>query len=113
MYGTENLEKLVDIGFKIPKQIGESAKDGFNFFPEVLDFTDEFMDLIKVAKSWKDIVAEWQDRTEEEMQALYEKFQIKYDIPNDEVEAWVEDAVGIAIRVINLATRFKNRQKPA
>lgn len=107
MLGTENLKKLIDLGFAVPKQIAESLTDGWQI-TDIFSFTDEALELVRVARSWKDIVAEFKDLDENERIELHTHFAAKFDLPNDQVEEFVEDALMHGVITVRMVERFKD-----
>lgn len=110
LLGIDNLKKLIEVGFSVPKQIAESSSDGWQY-TDAFSFLDEAMDLIKLVKSWKEIVAEFKDLSPEERVVLHNHFATKFDIPNDQKEAWVEDALMHGIITVRMVERFKELKK--
>lgn len=105
--GVTNIKKLINIGFAFPKQISISLENGWQMM-DALDFTDELFELVSVARSWKDIVAEWKDGIDEQERLdLHQHFSEKFDIPNDEVELWIEDAIMHGVITVRMVERFK------
>lgn len=110
MLGTDNLKKLIDLGLSVPKQLSVSLADGFQF-TDVFSFSDEVVELVRVVRSWKDVIAELHDLDQAERDELHAYFADKFDLPNDEVEHFVEDALAWAVTTIRLYERFRALKK--
>lgn len=106
LLGIENLKKLIQAGLAIPKQIAESSADGWQF-TDAFSFIDEGMAVVAVARSIKDIMAELKDLSEEERNELNSYFSALFDIPNDKVEKYIEDALLWGTITVRLVTGFK------
>lgn len=108
--GIGNLKNLVDVAMSIPKQIADSSADGWQW-TDAFSFTDEAFAVVRVGKTWKEIAAEIKDLDETERQELYTYFKEKFDIPDDQLEVWIEDAIEWAVITIKQIERFKALKK--
>lgn len=108
MLGTENLKKLITVGLEVPSVIAEITKDGKVTFFELFNILPIATELISVVKSYKQIADEFADLDDTEREELHTYFAEKFDIPNDKVEEFVEDALGVAFSLISLVARFKD-----
>lgn len=104
--GIENLKKLIKAGCDVPKQIAKSGADGWQW-TDGAAFIDEAFQIISVAKSFDDIIAEKNDLDEAETQQLKDYVLEEFDIPNDEAEDFIEDALMWGFSTISLVSRFK------
>lgn len=110
--GTENLKKLIKFGLDITKQIAEALKDGKVSTAEIFSFLPQLMQVPGVVKSWPDIVAEFKDLSTEDRADLHTYFAGEFDIPNDKVEVFIENALLQAISLIKLVEEFKALKPP-
>lgn len=110
--GTDNLKKLITLGLKITKQIQASLEDKKFQLIELVNFIDELMLVPGVVSSWEDIKAEWQDLEEEERVELHDHFALEFDIPNDKVEAFIENALLQGVSLIALVEQWKDLKNP-
>jgi hypothetical protein len=112
MLGVENLKKLITVGLEVPKVIADITADGKVTFIELFNVLPIATDLIGVVKSYKEIAAEFADLDDTEREELHTFFADKFDIPNDAIEAYVEDALQVAFNLISLVARFKTLKNP-
>jgi hypothetical protein len=104
--GIENIKKLVKFTGDLTKQIAESTSDGWQW-TDLLAFIDDAAAVPGIGKAWPDIKAEFDDLEPEERTELQEYFVQEFDIPNDKVEAFIENALMNAISLIALVEQFK------
>ena len=107
LFGIENLKRLVRLGCAIPKQIAISSEDGWQIY-DIAAFFDEVADLIGVVRNIKAITDEWKDLSEDERLDLFSYVKQEFDIADDKVEEFVEDALVWAASTLSLISRFKS-----
>lgn len=105
-FGIDNLKKIISFGCDLTKQINSALADGWQW-TDAFSFVDEIAALPGVIKSIPAIKQELSELSEEEKTELNAYIKEKFDIPNDKVEAFVEDALSIAISVVSLVTKWK------
>lgn len=110
MLGIENLKKLVKFPLDLTKQIAESTSDGWQF-TDLFAFVDEIAAVPGIVKSWKDVVGELKDLDPAERQELHAFVVTEFDIPNDKVEVFVENALLNVVSMIALYEQFKAIKK--
>lgn len=110
MFGIENLKKLVGFGCDLAKQIASSLSDGWQW-TDAFSFVDEIAAIPGVVKSFPAIKQELTDLSAEERAELHTFVVEKFDIPNDKVEAFIENALGVAINIVALVEQFKSLKK--
>lgn len=104
--GIENLKKLVKFPLDLTKQIASSTSDGWQI-TDLFAFVDELAAIPGIVKSWKDIQAELKDLDGDERKMLYDFVVTEFDIPNDKVELFVENALLNVVSLIALYEQFK------
>lgn len=107
--GIENLKKAVKFAIDLAMQIAAIKK--FKLI-SIFSFIDELLELGGVITSWKEIIAEFKDLDIAERQLVYDYVREEFDIPNDQVEVWVEEALGVALNILSLVERAKLLKKP-
>lgn len=107
-FGIENLKKAFKLGFDFTKQVAVSGADGWQF-TDGFSFVDELSQMPAVFKSGKDILNEIKDLDLEEKEELYAWIVAEFDIPNDEVEAWIEDILNLILTIVSLVNRHKKK----
>lgn len=106
MYGIEALKKMVKFACDLTKQINSSLADGWQW-TDAISFVDEISAIPGVVKSFPAIKQELADLTPEEREELHAYIVAEFDIPNDSVEAFVENALGVAINIVALVEQWK------
>jgi hypothetical protein len=110
LLGIENLKKMVKLSLDLTEQIANSTADGWQW-TDTLSFIDELAAIPGVVKSWKDVSLELKDLSPEEREELYTYVVDEFDLPNDKVELFVENALLQAISLISLVEQFKELKK--
>lgn len=106
--GIDNLKKFVHFGLDLAEQIAKTTGKKWNFLM-ALDFVDEVAAIPGVVKSWPAVLTEIKDLDDDERKQLHEYVQEEFDIPNERVEEVVEDSLVLVISMVNLVTKFKNK----
>jgi hypothetical protein len=106
--GTENLKKLIDFSLGLAEKLAEDLKDKKISIAELVGFLPELIQIPGIVKSFPDIAAEFKDLDATERQELVDYFAEKFDIPDDKIEAFVENALSQAVSLISLVQQFKD-----
>ncbi len=108
-YGTESLKAAIDIAISFPIQAAKTIKGKFKLI-HILAFIDEFRGLAEVVADREMVVKEFKDLTEDERQELIAHAKETFDLPNEDVEAFVEYGlmwVNSTVTLIQLAKGLK------
>jgi hypothetical protein len=108
MLGIENIKNAVKFVIDFHLQISETKKFRLT---SIFNFVDELLQLGTVITNWKVIIEEFKDFTPAERQEVYEYAKQQFDIPDDEVEVWVEDVLNWLLYTISLVERAKALRK--
>ena len=106
LLGIDNLKKLVKFSCDLTKQINTSGADGWSW-SDGLSFLDEAMQIPGIAKSFPEISKEITDLSAAEREELSEYLQDEFDIPNDEIEAAIENSVMQVLSLVALVQMWK------
>jgi hypothetical protein len=106
MLGVENLKKLVKFPLDLTKQITDSTADGWQI-TDLFSFVDELSTIPGIVKNWKETVAELKELDALERAELHAYVVTEFDIPNDKVEVFVENALLNVVSLIALYEQFK------
>jgi hypothetical protein len=106
--GIENLKLVVGFACDFTKQIAEVLEDDKFQWHEAAQFFDEALRIPGVVRSIPEVKKELADLSEEERTELYNHFAEKFDIPNDKVEVFIENAVAWTLATLALVQEFKN-----
>jgi len=106
MYGVENLKKAVGFGLNLTEQIEKAGRDGFTW-TDFLGFIDEIFQIPGIIANGDEIGRELKDLTEAEKEELISYAVAEFDIPNDKVEAIVEDALKLAFTVVAMVVKWR------
>lgn len=109
--GVNDLKKLVKFPLDLTKQIAESTADGWQF-TDLFAFVDELATVPGIVKNWKNAVAELKELDTADRQELYDFVVAEFDIPNEKVEKFVENALLNVVSLIALYEEFKALKKP-
>lgn len=108
MLGIEHLKQGLKFVFDFTSQVAQTKK--FKLVT-IFSFIDDLIALGGVIVSWKDIIAEFKDLDDAEKQQLYQYVKDEFDIPNDKVEAFVENAFTWLMSTIELVEQAKGLKK--
>jgi hypothetical protein len=106
MYGVENLKKAVGFGLNLTEQIEKAGRDGLTW-TDFLGFIDEIFQIPGIIANGDEIGRELKDLTEAEKEELISYAVAEFDIPNDKVEAIVEDALKLAFTVVAMVVKWR------
>lgn len=106
-YGVENLKKFLKFACDLTKQIATSTADGWQW-TDALSFIDEAAAIPGVVKNFGAIKQELSELSPSEREELHAYLVEEFDIPNDQVEAWVEEAIGVVINLVSLVEKWKS-----
>lgn len=101
-----NLKKLISFTLSFTKQLSESLADGLQW-RDVIAFFDEMTQIPGLVRSWEEIKAELSNVSQAEKDELNRFIAATYDIPNEEVEVFTENALMAAVSLVALYTSFK------
>lgn len=105
--GIINLKKIIKFALDLTKNISTALADGKVSTAEIFGFLPELMQVPGIVKSWKDIAGEFKDLTPAERTELHAYVVANFDIPNDKVKLFIENALLNAISLITLVEEFK------
>lgn len=107
LHGIETLKKAVHLAIAIPVQAVKTIKGRFQVW-DLLAFIDEFRELTEVIKERKQIGVELKDLSPEERTELNAFIKDEFDIPNDKIESFAENALDWAESTVTLLEEAKN-----
>lgn len=109
--GVENLKRLVKFGCDVTKQLSDSLADGYQW-TDLLSLVDELSQIPGVVQSLPQVKAELADLSPAERTELHAYLVEEFDLPNDKVEAFVENSVAFAISALALVEQWKDLKTP-
>lgn len=109
-YGIESLKAAVDIAISFPMQAAKTIKGKFKLI-YLLAFLDEGRMLAEVIGDRDNIMKEFKDLTPEERAELVEHAKAEFDLPDDVVEVFVENALLWGVSTITLISEAKKLKK--
>lgn len=102
-FGVKNFLKVSDLVFECGNVVGMALEDGkisTNDFGLVFNLIDEVSALSSV--DWSELKNEVMDFDPSEVKEIEEHFKAKFDIPQDEIEAKVENIVDVVIKFVEV-----------
>lgn len=109
-YGIESLKAAVDVAISFPMQAAKTIKGKFKLI-YVLAFIDEFRELAEVVADREMIVNEFKDLSPDERLAIVAHAKEKFDLPDDKVELFVENALSLGVALVTLINEAKALRK--
>jgi hypothetical protein len=104
--GTEDLEEAVDFAFNLADAVESSLEDGKISLTDAPKFLKTFMSSAKAIEGINNIPVEIGDLDEFELARIVDKVKARFDITDDILEIYVEDAfghaVGLAVAIANI-----------
>lgn len=110
MAGIESLKAAVSVAISFPIQAAKTIKNKFKIW-DLLAFADEFKELAIVIADKDSVVEEYKDLTKEERLELLEYAKDEFDIPDDTVEVFVENALTWVDSTLTLFNEAKKLRK--
>ena len=102
MYDTHNMEELMLFVCRFVKGIVKTAEDGKFQFIELTNFIGAAQAIPAAIEGLNDIPEEFKDLSEEEQAELVQYVADEFDLDNDVVEEWIEDAFKVALDLAKL-----------
>lgn len=109
--GVENLKRLVKFGCDVTKQLSDSLSDGYQW-TDLLSLVDELSQIPGVVQSLPQVKAELADLSPAERTELHGYLVQEFDIPNDDVEAFIENALSFVLSALALVEQWKALKTP-
>ena len=110
MLGIENLKRALKFINDFTMQVAATKKFRLT---SIFSFIDDLFALGGVITEWKNIVAEYRDLDEAEKAQIVQFVKDEFDIPNDEVEAFIEDAFQWLLSTIAMVERARRLKAAA
>lgn len=108
--GIDTLKKAVHLSIAIPFQAVKTIKNKFQIW-DLVAFVDEFKELTEVIKERKQIGIELKDLSSSERIELKASIKEDFDIPNEKLETFIENALDWADSTITLYEEIKALKK--
>lgn len=105
----DKLKAAIKFGIDLGQQIKEANKDGWQW-TDSLGFIDDAAKVPGVIKSGPEMLLELKDLSDVEREELKVYVQTEFDIPNDDLEFVIEDALNISFSIVSLITRIPKRK---
>ncbi len=102
----KNIIEVCEFGFSLQKSIHSALEDGKVTIWDTPKFVSTFTKLGPAINDVKLVPTEID--TDEERALVLEYFKGEFDLPNDELEALIEDTLAEVNRLLELASRWKN-----
>lgn len=104
--GTQDLEEAIDFAFNLADAVESSLEDGKISLTDAPKFLKTFMSSAKAIEGINNIPAEIGDLDEEELERIVAKVKERFDIDDDTLEVYIEDAfehaVGLAVAIAQI-----------
>ena len=101
--GIDELKDVVAFGAELGNAIGKSLEDGKITLTDAVNFVPALTSMPAALSGFGDVKKELDDLDAQEKEQLISYFQSKFDIPQEKTEAFIEDALKIAITVYGFA----------
>jgi hypothetical protein len=108
-FGIDNLIKVLDFAIELGNVTGKGLEDGkinLSDIPLIVTLFDDFGSLSSV--NWTDLPKEIKELDAEERTMIEANLIEKFDIPQDELEAKIEQAMSLAFSAVTLALQIKD-----
>jgi hypothetical protein len=110
--GIENIKNVLDFFFSFGNAFGRAMEDGkFQFLKEWPLFISTMVEIPPAIRSIPKFDDEIKDLDEQEYRELIEWAKGQFDIPQDEVEAQIEDTLGYAYSTLVFVQKTVDRWK--
>ena len=112
--GTEKIKDILKFAFSLGNAFERSLADGKFSWEDSAHFLPVFIAAGETFQNIGDVVQEFKDLSAIEVLDLHEFIIKEFDIGNDEVEAFIEESLTLAIGIYRLVTRaiaFKKKKE--
>lgn len=106
--GVQKLRLAILFALSFSQKIAVGATDGFDW-TDVSALIPDLLQIPAIVQDSAAIVAEFKDLDEAERNELSAEISTTFDIPNDKVELYVEEALKGSLYIVSLVNRFKGR----
>lgn len=113
MLGIENLKKLIAAGLNFGKSAAAALADKKISFFEAIGLIPEAFALVGVGKTWVEVQAEISELDEAEKLELKQFVSDEFNIPNDKLEVFIENAIQQIVSLNALIIEFKHINDPS
>lgn len=112
LYGTDKLRQIIDTGLGMASTLRAIFQDGKFQVQEIFLLIGNFAAVSEVVRAWPEAMQQFKDLDQAERHELNSYFAVKFDIPNDKVEAFIEKAITNVISLVDLWHMFGDLKKP-
>lgn len=105
--GIKELKELIIFFAVLGSAVDKSTKDGFSV-EDIGAFLPAFMAAPDAFSGFKDIPAEAKDLSSDELDELTKCLAEKLDLENDKLEGIIEESLGMVVKIVALASKFKD-----
>ena len=110
MAGIEALKGAVSVAISFPFQAARTIKGKFKIW-DILAFADELKELSVVISNRASVAEEFKDLTPEERVEIIQYAKDEFDIPDEKVEVFVENALMWVDATVTLIGEAKKLRK--
>lgn len=107
MFGIENIKLLVLFACNFTKQVNNSQADGWQW-TDVFSFVSTITAIPDVVRSLPAVKQELADMDAAEREALNAYVVQEFDIPNDKLEAFIENALAFTLSAVALIEQWND-----
>ena len=102
-FGIEELKDIISFGAELGNGLGKSLEDDKITLGDAVNFIPALTAIPSAISGFSDVKKELDDLDEAEKEELLSYFRNKFDIPQEQTEAFVEDALKIAVTIYEFA----------
>lgn len=106
--GITKLRAAIIFALSFTQKTAAGAQDGFDW-TDVSAMIPDLLQVPAIVQSSKELVAEFKDLDEEERNELSAEISTMFDLPNDQTEMYIEEALKATLYITSLVNRFKGR----
>jgi len=106
--GIAKLRIAILFALSFTQKTAAGAADGFDW-TDVSGMIPDLLQIPAIVKDSKELVAEFKDLDETEKNELSAEVSEKFDLPNDQTEMYIEEALKATLYITSLVNRFKGR----
>lgn len=111
MLGTENLKKVLAFALGLGNELAKGFEDGKLSLVEGMGLADNLLAIPGLISARKEILAELKDLDAAERQELFDYVKQEFDLPDDRIEAIVEEALGLVENIVAIIYTFQQLKK--
>ena len=109
--GTKDIEEMLDFALSLFSAIQKAAEDREFTVTDLRFFVEPLRKIYAAVEGADNIPAEWNDLSDEEKERLSLFFKERFDIPDDELEQFIEKVFAFLLELSDILKWLREMQE--